>query len=773
MKDSPINQLRDGKLHEMVRWYDPRLLARVGIRTMVSSVFGQYADQRLVQAATDPADVPELKVRYDYSQAAPSDPTKRLPMDSSGAYWVDYIADTADGFESTYTMAYLLSQDKVTVNEDGKNSRDLQAGSILIMGGDQCYPQATREDYKRKLVTPFNWAYDTPEATRKLFAIPGNHDWYDGLAAFDSLFCSSRDRLSEAKGTKMGGWQCQQHRSYWAMRLPYDWWIWGTDVQFSKYLDGAQVSYFEMMAAQMKPGDKLIICMAEPSWMLSDFQGQDEEENFYKITSIARQAGVRICAVVAGDWHHYARYYMPDHDVHFITAGGGGSFLHPTHVLKDNIKVEWPEQIENATQPMTSDAMGPPAPAGWVKQKTDIRLGVKAPAQNTPMSDAVKVAKQVGDVIEEAVKPLEGALRQKKARPRILKRTAPKVYPEKSVSRLLSLKNLLFPFYNVPFAIGVGLIYWFITWQFYSIVELHDISAGKIDSVGVHTSFTDVFSFLPLYMIQAMLVSIPLVAMMGVLWVLLMSYVDAGERDGFRRLFRKGIVGSLHFIAHLVVMFGLGIYFVMVNNWIAPRVEPFVNSLWASSSAQTGSGRVVREVFEPLSQSRQSQREMFEDRDSTSQGRRRAAPPASALPDAGKAVAPANDKLLTKGVRQVVGFILYPLEMILIGGFFGGFVWGLYWTLTSVFLRMHAEDAFAALRIKHYKNFLRFKFEKDKLTIYPIGVDRVPNKNFWTDRPKGVTPPLHNPVLVAKKPIVVRLIEAPIVISSDDAEAWS
>ena len=71
------------------------------------------------------------------------------------------------------------------------------------------------------------------DAERKLFAIPGNHDWYDGLNAFDSLFCSSRDRLSESKGNVIGGWQCQQHRSYWAIRLPYNWWIWGADIQFS------------------------------------------------------------------------------------------------------------------------------------------------------------------------------------------------------------------------------------------------------------------------------------------------------------------------------------------------------------------------------------------------------------------------------------------------------------------------------------------------------------------------------------------------------------
>ena len=53
MHKSAMQRLIDGSLPKMVRWYDPRLLARVWVRTIVSSVFGQYADQRLIQAATD------------------------------------------------------------------------------------------------------------------------------------------------------------------------------------------------------------------------------------------------------------------------------------------------------------------------------------------------------------------------------------------------------------------------------------------------------------------------------------------------------------------------------------------------------------------------------------------------------------------------------------------------------------------------------------------------------------------------------------------------
>src|SRR6476646_4685977 len=101
---SPLRQLRMGQLPKMVSWYDPRLLARIGVRTIISSVFGQYADQRLIQAVTDPCDDKDLATRYDYCD--PNVHDRCIAADENGAYWIDYVADVGDGFESTYTIAY-------------------------------------------------------------------------------------------------------------------------------------------------------------------------------------------------------------------------------------------------------------------------------------------------------------------------------------------------------------------------------------------------------------------------------------------------------------------------------------------------------------------------------------------------------------------------------------------------------------------------------------------------------------------------------------------
>ena len=115
MQIDALKELRAGHLPRMVRWYDPRLLTRIGFRTLISNVFGQYADQRLIQAATDQADRKALKARYDYRDPTQADPMKRVALDSKGAFWIDYVSDTGDGFESTYTMAYLLAIDHLKV----------------------------------------------------------------------------------------------------------------------------------------------------------------------------------------------------------------------------------------------------------------------------------------------------------------------------------------------------------------------------------------------------------------------------------------------------------------------------------------------------------------------------------------------------------------------------------------------------------------------------------------------------------------------------------
>ncbi|RYG02546.1 MAG: hypothetical protein EON94_05700, partial [Caulobacteraceae bacterium] len=317
----------------MSSWYNPAMLVRTGIRVAISTVFGQFADRREAMAAANAIAPSPFDVAFDYSGKAGSD-----------GFWFDYVADTGDGWNSTYAMARLLAQEAIELDDR------LPRGQLLIMGGDQVYPTASREDYGERLLDPFDQAHDLhsatwPEKAPDLYAIPGNHDWYDGLNSFFGLFCRRRiaGPMAQARdGKVIGGRQTQQSRSYFAIRLPDDWWIWGTDSQLEGYIDQPQIDYFLHAATEwMNPGSKLILCVGEPSWVHAD--PKDPEKSFNSFSYLEWLAeksgrGHRLRVVLTGDSHHYARY-MED-DRHYIVCGGGGAFLHPTHQLK-SIEFPW------------------------------------------------------------------------------------------------------------------------------------------------------------------------------------------------------------------------------------------------------------------------------------------------------------------------------------------------------------------------------------------------------------------------------------------------
>jgi len=307
------------------------------------------------------------------------------------------------------------------------------------------------------------------------------------------------------------------------------------------------------------------------------------------------------------------------------------------------------------------------------------------------------------------------------------------------------LGNVFFPFFNPAFAIGIGLIYWLITWQFQNLVSQYQISSGKIDALGLTTTLGSVLRFMPLYLVQAMIASISLVVMLGALYAALLWYVDAIERPKLRRYLTKFCVGTTHFLAHLVMMFTLSLLIVSLNNQMAGPIGRALDTIYQAREERAPIVRdVIQEGLEPLQQ-RQA---------------REGSPAASDRP---------SQSARPPAVRELVGFVSYPLLMIVLGALCGGSLWGVYWVVTGIFGRMHSEQAFAALRIKNYKNFLRLKFEPDKLTIYPLGIDRIPGPDRWLNAPRGTANPLpHNPRLIAARPIDVRLIENPIVIARLD-----
>jgi hypothetical protein len=378
LRTQDLHRVGEDDLHlfpPMVSWFNPFLLFKLLKPVLISQIFGEYADRRLIHAALDPEPDVELLSRADLRAEDPKAPV-----------WIDYVSDLGDGFDATYAIAYLIAQPRLQA--DGHT---LPRGSLTVMGGDEVYPYATTRDYVLRTRHPYGFALPFAQQMADhplIMAIPGNHDWYDGLARFLAIFCRKEP-------TPVGGWRTNQRRSYFAVRLSNDWWLWGIDIALIEDMDQPQKEYFTTIAKKMDNAN-LILCSSEPGW----YNAAPNSESFRALgyaAWIAKKANknIKIPLCLSGDTHHYARY-STDFGTEFMTAGGGGAFLHGTHQLPSELKLDWFKHHDST--------------AGLEKERSD---GTKYSA----------------------------------------------CYPDKCASRCLLFRNLWFPLTNRGFSIALGIFY--------------------------------------------------------------------------------------------------------------------------------------------------------------------------------------------------------------------------------------------------------------------------------------------------------------------------
>lgn len=265
--------------------------------------------------------------------------------------WFDFMADTGDGGNSTYTVARLLAQPQLKVEMEGQ-FKVFPRGHLLMIGGDLAYPNPSPFSYENRLFRPFEYALQPPEfykaahiAVKKpelpdgvesltgylgpeCFAIPGNHDWFDGLDTFMRYICHK---------SWLGGWLLPQKTSYFALQLPQGWWVFGLDQALYGDIDILQFEYFsELIRKKVKDKDSVIIMTHEPTWLLDWYWGSSTGVNVSHLIQDHLKGRCRLR--IAGDLHHYFRHSAIQSSKatnveHLIVNGCGGAFLHPTHVF--------------------------------------------------------------------------------------------------------------------------------------------------------------------------------------------------------------------------------------------------------------------------------------------------------------------------------------------------------------------------------------------------------------------------------------------------------
>ena len=290
------------------RWFDPLVLL---------STVSRWASSRHATVSW-PDPVTELAVR---------------PALATDEIWVDFVADIGDGLDATKTIAHLFA--KPFLHAQGV-AEGTPRGSILVLGGDLVYPHPSVRAYKDKTLTPILAAYQAAyqEAGARtdgptVLAVPGNHDWLDGLGAFKKVFVTPQD---QHYGDVV--LQTPQVRSYFSTPLNGKWWLWGLDLHADGTMDDEQLGYFWNEASGLKADDGVIVCTPKPGWISDAFDEPTAARALGEIEYMIRSRGAEVRLTLSGDYHAWSRYEAADGAQRVTSAGG--AYLDGTHHFPTN-----------------------------------------------------------------------------------------------------------------------------------------------------------------------------------------------------------------------------------------------------------------------------------------------------------------------------------------------------------------------------------------------------------------------------------------------------
>lgn len=622
-----------------VAWLAPWQLFKTGLHVWLETVGSGLVDRREVMAALDRS---HTLANFAGGSIQTGDRIDGYVQSAGPSMSIDFVADVGDSWEATYAIATLLADTTLRARFGSSAAQslpeDFPRGDVLVLGGDLVYPWPKRDSYRRRLVAPFSAAFPQSAANAprpSLVAIPGNHDWYDGLTGFTRTLC---------QGESIGGWKLGQTRSYFALKLAAGWWIWGIDIALDTRVDAPQMAYFKAILnsandinwkeeEKFQPDDRIILCTAKPAWLEMSRYSDEAYRNLMKFVDdiihgadtgtekpeakhhetsdqTVRPQAHDVPVILTGDLHHYCHYECARADddpsdpprrkspTHLIVAGGGGAFLMGTHFLSQDIP------------PLSKPDAFPELPKERPSDSTD---------------------------------------------PFTLTATQ---YPNMSESRRLALGAALLAFrpQNWQFCILLGFVYWLLT----------------PDTRGA--AYKIPWTWSPMKLIQSIWDQPCQVSLVWALIALATCVAFAVGANSRASRVPTALWGAFHALVHVVVALSVSIGMTA----IASR------------------------------------------------------------------------------------FVRYPV-FVVVGGLIAGTVVGVYLALSDRYLDLHHNDAFAVQSIIDYRNFLRMIIdEAGNLTIYPIGLRRVPRR--WRRRVDGKpTDPLYEPADAALSP---HLIEGPIVIPS-------
>ncbi|WP_396172773.1 metallophosphoesterase [Flavobacterium sp.] len=255
------------------------------------------------------------------------------------------IGDPGEGDASQYIL-----HDQIVRNA----YKDLV--KFVVISSDVVYPDGAMKDYEKNFWLPMKGV------NKPVYAIPGNHDWYDALEGFAATFFDSTSarlamharrnadlNLTSAGSEKVSAQikEAARLRSEYDVptgfqKAPYfqlqteDFAFITIETGIGRRIDDIQMDWLKKALAAAK-GKFIFVLLGHPFYAIGEYQG-NMNPDFEKLHLLLKEAGATIA--MAGDTHDLEYYVEPptssrqDKNMYHFVNGGGGAYLSLGAALK-------------------------------------------------------------------------------------------------------------------------------------------------------------------------------------------------------------------------------------------------------------------------------------------------------------------------------------------------------------------------------------------------------------------------------------------------------
>lgn len=236
-----------------------------------------------------------------------------------------------------------------------------QGTDFMVIASDVIYPAGEIDHYPERFFRPYK------DYARPIYALPGNHDWYDGLEGFMRVFCDTSPPAASEPGTKAFSrewlrrllWrdpsapdeerlaagqalrsrpeqQASQPGPYWALDTSLVRFV-GIDTGITGLVDRDQGEWLRRVSRE---SDKPKVLITGKPIYVDGRRRRRPIEGGGTVDDVVRDPENRYVAAIGGDIHNYQRYPVRVEDgrvIQYLVAGGGGAFMHATHKIAKEI----------------------------------------------------------------------------------------------------------------------------------------------------------------------------------------------------------------------------------------------------------------------------------------------------------------------------------------------------------------------------------------------------------------------------------------------------